>query len=75
MFNPATAFIDFCHRMGWAWDLKKATQSLVKAKMLAHGEQSVSPGGGQNSWKTWIRGLLACFAPWFALRWALAALM
>ncbi|KAE8741283.1 hypothetical protein FOCC_FOCC013205 [Frankliniella occidentalis] len=37
-YNPTTAFINFLAKIGWAYDLKQASPSLVRARALRSGD-------------------------------------
>jgi stearoyl-CoA desaturase (delta-9 desaturase) len=38
--NPTTLFIDFCARIGWAYDLKTVPMSVVKKRIERTGDGS-----------------------------------
>lgn len=38
--NAATAFIDFCAKMGWAYDLKRVSNEIVKQRCQRTGDGS-----------------------------------
>ena len=38
MFNPATAFINIMERIGWAYDLKKASKDVIKNRQSKVGD-------------------------------------
>jgi stearoyl-CoA desaturase (delta-9 desaturase) len=38
--NPTTHFIDFCARIGWAYDLKAVPVSMVKKRIERTGDGS-----------------------------------
>ena len=74
VFNPATAVIDFCHYMGWAWDLKKPSRAMIEKKMQTYGDPTFSYKQTTNSVCEWVGGVLVVFAPWLAIRWILMAI-
>lgn len=70
VFNPATALIDFFAYMGWAWELKKVSPSLVEAKMASKGNQADGEHHRSKKLSTlteWIGGLLTIFGPLFSI--------
>ena len=66
VFNPATAFIDFCHYMGWAWDLKKADKNLVERKMKSSNGAVNGHYPKNNALYEWVGGILVMLVPFNA---------
>lgn len=40
LYNPTTKFIDFMARIGWAYDLKQASNAVVNSRLLRSGDGS-----------------------------------
>ncbi|KAI2802742.1 hypothetical protein BLOT_006864 [Blomia tropicalis] len=61
VFNPCTACINLFYYMGWAWDLKKVSPSLVQKKIQSTGDLNMQYERGHTLKET-IRGLLSMFS-------------
>ncbi|CAG2102655.1 unnamed protein product, partial [Medioppia subpectinata] len=59
-FNPATAFIDMFAAIGWAYDLKKASNDVIKSRQTKSGDTSYS---FKSRLSEQIVGLTVMFGP------------
>lgn len=49
-FNFTTRFIDFCAKMGWAWDLKSASLSMVQKRAKRSGDGTYTNPFSHSVW-------------------------
>lgn len=64
VFNPATLAIDFFHLMGWAWDLRKPSRSMVKKCVVSFGDPTAQYRRGRTLYE-WSTGLVVMVAPFW----------
>lgn len=81
VFNPATAFIDLFAKLGLAYELKKASPSLVERKLAVLGDRKVIDKEGKCSFYTnrvnmfteWVGGTISFLSPFLIIRWFMMA--
>lgn len=69
-FNPATAFIEFCEKIGWAYDLRKPYLKLVKQRQERTGDRSHI-----RLWTKPKNWWMDFFCGWLAICWSVVLII